>query len=65
MPLLAHWRMQTRDESLYLLRLWSDGGVYRLQLEDVRTKEKRGFKDVRDFEVFLEERVAWTEREIT
>jgi hypothetical protein len=65
MRLLAHWRMQTRDESLYLLRLWSDGGVYRLQLEDVRTKEKRGFKDVRDFEVFLEERVAWTEREIT
>jgi hypothetical protein len=63
MPLLAHWTMQTRDESLYLLRLWSDGGVYRLQLEDVRTKEKRGFKDVREFETFLEERVAWKERE--
>jgi hypothetical protein len=54
--------MQTRDESLYLLRLWSDGGVYHLQLEDVRTKEKRSFRDVRDFEVFLEERVAWKER---
>jgi hypothetical protein len=55
--------MQTRDESLYLLRLWSDGGVYRLQLEDVRTKEKRGFKDVRDFEIFMKERVAWTEKD--
>jgi hypothetical protein len=54
--------MQTRDESLYLLRLWSDGGVYHLQLEDVRTKEKRSFRDVRDFEAFLEERVAWKER---
>lgn len=55
--------MQTRDESLYLLRLWSDGGAYRLQLEDVRTKEKRGFKDVREFQVFLKERVAWREAE--
>jgi hypothetical protein len=54
--------MHTRDEGLYLLRLWSDGGVYRLQLEDMRSKEKHGFKDVRDFEAFIEERVAWTER---
>ena len=54
--------MTTRDESTYILRVWSDGGTYRVQLEDVTTKEKHGFKDVRDFEVFLEERIAWIER---
>ncbi len=53
--------MQTRDESSYLLRLWSDGGEYRLQLENLRTAEKQLFKDVREFEVFIEERVAWQE----
>ncbi len=51
--------MYTRDESTYILRLWSDGGTYRVQLEDLRNHEKQLFLDVREFEVFLEERVAW------
>ncbi|MEY4532014.1 MAG: hypothetical protein RLZZ156_2737 [Deinococcota bacterium] len=53
--------MQTRDESSYVLRLWSDGGVYRLQLENLRTSDKQLFKDVREFEVFIKERVGWKE----